>query len=133
MAGFTLTGTAAAPVEEVWKLLFDPLRFPEWWAGIDKVRVESADVYTAWSDGYPDFPMPQRLRADRGAGRVTISCQVSEFDFSWQLTEHGHGTEITVRVAAPPEKADQLDGEREFVAASLTALAELAEGQAYGR
>ena len=40
MPGFTLTAAAAAPVEEVWKLLFDPTRFPEWWAGIATARAE---------------------------------------------------------------------------------------------
>lgn len=46
MSGFTLTATAAAPVEEVWKLLFDPACFPEWWAGIASVRVDSPGSYT---------------------------------------------------------------------------------------
>jgi uncharacterized protein YndB with AHSA1/START domain len=27
------TNTPAAP-EDVWMLLYDPLRFPEWWTGI---------------------------------------------------------------------------------------------------
>jgi uncharacterized protein YndB with AHSA1/START domain len=30
MPGFELSATSSAPVEEVWKLLFDPSRFPEW-------------------------------------------------------------------------------------------------------
>jgi uncharacterized protein YndB with AHSA1/START domain len=46
MPEFTLTGTTAAPVEEVWKLLFDPSRFPEWWAGIETVHVGSPGEYT---------------------------------------------------------------------------------------
>ena len=32
MPGFTLSARCQAPVEEVWKLLFDPARFPDWWA-----------------------------------------------------------------------------------------------------
>ena len=67
MPGFTLTA-ATAPVEEVWKLLFDPSRFPEWWAGIETVRVASPGGYTMWPDGYPDFPMPQHLRTDHAPG-----------------------------------------------------------------
>ena len=31
------TVSQAAP-EEVWKLLYDPARFPEWWAGIETVQ-----------------------------------------------------------------------------------------------
>ncbi len=30
MPSFVLTARAQAPVEEVWKLLHDPARFPEW-------------------------------------------------------------------------------------------------------
>ena len=130
MPGFALTGTAAAPVEEVWKLLFDPSRFPEWWAGIETVRAgDSAAEYTIWHGGSPDFPMPQRLRTDRAEGRVTVSCQVSDIDFSWQLAEHGGGTAITARVALPPPLAGLLDEQREVIAVSLRQLAALAEAE----
>ena len=102
MPGFTLTAPAAAPVEEVWKLLFDPTRFPEWWAGIATARVEEAGAYTIWPDGQPDYPMPQQMRADRGAGRVAMSCKVNDIEFSWQLAEqrrrhrdHGAGGDRT--------------------------------------
>ena len=30
-----------APVEEVWKLLYDPARFPEWWEGIETRRAHA--------------------------------------------------------------------------------------------
>jgi uncharacterized protein YndB with AHSA1/START domain len=75
MPGFTLTGRATAPVEDVWKLLFDPGRFPEWWQGIETVEVASPGDYTIWHEGYPDFPVTQRLRTDDRAGRVVVSCQ----------------------------------------------------------
>jgi len=129
MPGFTVSGETRAPVEEVWKLLFDPARFPEWWTGIETVRVDRSGEYTVWHDGRPEFPMPQRLRADRVEGRVAISCQVSEIDFSWQLAEQGDGTEITVRVALPPAMSDLLDGQREAIGLSLGALARLAEAE----
>jgi uncharacterized protein YndB with AHSA1/START domain len=130
MPGFTLTGEAHAPVEEVWKLLFDPSRFPDWWAGVDTVRVGSAGEHTVWYDGSPDFPMPRRLRADRVEGRVSISCVVSDIDFSWQLAEHGDGTHITARVDLPPSIAGLLDEQQELIARSLSALASLAEAEA---
>ena len=105
MPGFILTGRAAAPVEEVWKLLFDPTRFPEWWAGVETVRPGPTGEFTLWPDGYPDFPIPQRLRADDRAGRVVVSCQVSDIDFTWQLADDGDGdgddTTITVAVELP--------------------------------
>jgi uncharacterized protein YndB with AHSA1/START domain len=130
MSGFTLSGTAAAPVEGVWKLLFDPSRFPEWWAGVEKVQVDAPGEYTAWYAGRPDFPMPRRLRTNRVEGRVTVSCQVSDIDFAWQLGERGDDTEITARVAIPPAMDGLLDEQRELIAMSLTSLAELAEADA---
>ncbi|MBV9919553.1 MAG: SRPBCC family protein, partial [Pseudonocardia sp.] len=130
MFGFTLTTQTQAPVEEVWKLLFDPTRFPEWWAGVETVRVEQPGVYTMWPDGYPDFPMPQLLRTDRAAGRITISCQVSDIDVTWQLADTAAGTAITVRVELPEAESHRLDGQRDLITASLAKLSELAQGPA---
>lgn len=132
MPEFTLTATAAAPVEEVWKLLFDPTRFPEWWAGIETARVDGDGGYTLWPDGDPDYPMPQSMRGERAAGRVTMSCQVNDIDFTWQLTDHGEHTGIAVRVVIAPATAQQLDRTRELITASLPALAALAEAAGDG-
>ena len=66
-----------AAVEEVWKLLFDPARFPDWWVGVETVRPGAPGEFTQWPAGYPDFPMPQKLRVDQANGRITVSCQVS--------------------------------------------------------
>lgn len=127
MPGFTLTSRADAPVEEVWKLLFDPIRFPEWWVGIEAVRSDRPGDYTQWPVGYPDFPMPQQLRTDHASGRVTMSCQVSDIDFAWHLAEAGAGTEIEVRVDLPEAEAHRLEGQRELIGESMSKLATLAE------
>jgi uncharacterized protein YndB with AHSA1/START domain len=127
MPNFTVTGHCAAPVEDVWKLLFDPTCFPRWWVGIDTVQPDDTGGYIQWSSGYPDFPMPQQLRADRANGRVIVSCQVSDIDFGWQLAEWGTGTKIEVRVEIPEAEAFRLDGQREVIEASLRRLAALAE------
>ncbi len=127
MLGYTLTGRAQAPVEDVWKLLFDPSRLPEWWMGVETVRVDAEDEYTVWPDGMPDFPMPQIMRTDRVNGRVLMSCQVTDIDFAWQLAEDGDGTGITLRVTAAEPKAPVLAEKRPWLAASVVALAALAE------
>jgi uncharacterized protein YndB with AHSA1/START domain len=127
MPGYTLTGRAQAPVEDVWKLLFDPSRFPEWWVGVETVRVHAEDEYTVWPDGMPDFPMPQSMRTDRVNGRVLMSCQVSDIEFAWQLAEDGEGTGITLRVTTPEPNAPVLAEKRPLLAASVVALAALAE------
>jgi hypothetical protein len=98
MPGFELNKDCRAPVEEVWKLLFDPDRFPDWWAWIEAVRKDAPGQFTLRLAGHPDFPLPQTLRTDQAGGRVIISCQVFAIDMVWQLAEAGAGTAI------PPER-----------------------------
>jgi uncharacterized protein YndB with AHSA1/START domain len=127
MPGFALSAGCRAPVEEVWKLLFDPSRFPQWWAGVETVRAGPPGEFTLWPTGYPDFPMPQKLEVDRAGERVTISCQVSDIDVAWQLAEAGSGTLIEVRVDIPAAEAHRLDEQRAATSRSLANLAALAE------
>jgi hypothetical protein len=42
----------------VWKLLFDPSRFPEWWVGIETVRVDTDREYTVWPEARSPGPSP---------------------------------------------------------------------------
>jgi hypothetical protein len=123
--------TTAAPVEEVWKLLYDPARFPEWWAGVATVQRHAHDGrgdFTLYPDGYPDFPMPQGLRTDGDGRTVTISCLVSDLIFEWRLQPlpGDDGTRIAVHVEIPEQEADRLEAQRGAVSASLRSLAELA-------
>jgi hypothetical protein len=132
---FDDSATTAAPPEDVWKVLYDPTRFVEWWEGIEAVRPEGQDGhgdFTVYPTGYPDFPMPQNLRADRDGGRVTISCLVSDLVFEWRLEPLAgdDGTRIAVHVEIPDQEAHRLDGQRAVVSASLRSLAALAAGGA---
>jgi hypothetical protein len=117
---------SAAPVEDVWKLLYDPARFPEWWAGVGTVEPSNGDEYTMYPVGYPEYPMPQQLRTDRSTGYVAISCLVSDLTFEWRLRPDGQATEITVHVEIPPAEAHRLAAQRDVVHRSLRTLAELA-------
>jgi uncharacterized protein YndB with AHSA1/START domain len=129
MPTFDDATTTTAPVEEVWKLLYDPARLVEWMEGIERVEPHGTDGkgdMTIWPDGYPDFPMPQNLRTDADGKRVTISCLVSDLVFAWQLEPIEDGTRISVHVEIPDEEAARLDDQRAAIAASLRALAELA-------
>ncbi len=126
------TTTPAAP-EDVWKILYDPARFPEWWSGIETVETETSAYgetkYTMYPDGYPDFPMPQLLRTNRDDGRVSVSCLVSDLRFEWRLEplgEDGEHTRISVDVEIPEAEAHRLDTQREAISSSLGKLAELA-------
>jgi Polyketide cyclase / dehydrase and lipid transport len=124
------TVSSAAP-EEVWKLLYDPARFPEWWAGVGSVTTAGGTGdYTMFPDGYPDFPMPQALETSQDSGSVKISCLVSDLCFDWRLRPSGTGTEISVHVEIPDSEAHRLDTQRDIIRQSLIRLADLAAATA---
>lgn len=126
MPSFHDTTTSSAAPEEVWKLLYDPARFPEWWSGIGTVDRDAPDRYTMYPEGYPDFPMAQLLDTRRQDQRVTVSCLVSDLRFEWRLAPNGDGTLIMVDVDIPEVEAHRLDAQREVISESLRRLAALA-------
>jgi uncharacterized protein YndB with AHSA1/START domain len=127
MPTFDDTATTPAPPEDVWKALYDPARFVEWWVGLERVEPGEEGSFTIYPAGYPDFPMPQVIETVRGDRRVTISCQVSDLVFEWRLEElDAGGTRIAVHVEIPEAEAHRLDGQREAIHASLEQLAALA-------
>lgn len=128
MPSFHDSAMSAAAPEEVWKLLYDPSRFPDWWAGVGTVDVGREGEYTMYPDGYPDFPMSQLLETKREDQRVTVSCLVSDMRFEWQLqAADDGGTLITVDVEIPDIEAHRLDTQRDVISNSMKQLAELAE------
>ena len=126
MPSFRDSATSAAPPEEVWKLLYDPSRFPEWWAGIGTVEVQGDGQYTMYPDGYPDFPMAQMLDTRGDEQRVTVSCLVSDLRFEWRLEAAAEGTRVSVEVEIPEAEAERLETQRGVISASLRRLAQLA-------
>jgi uncharacterized protein YndB with AHSA1/START domain len=125
MPQFSDAITTTAPPEEVWKLLYDASRFPDWWEGVETVQ-EGEGGPTFYPDGYPDFPMPQQMEISREGTRVKVSCLVSDIRFEWRLAEEDAGTRISVDVEIPEEEAHRLERQREVAGASLRNLAELA-------
>lgn len=126
MPSFHDSTSSDARPEDVWKLLYDPSRFPEWWAGIGTVEIKSGDEFTMYPEGYPDFPMGQLLDTQRDQHRVTVSCLVSDLRFEWRLEPAAAGTLITVDVEIPETEAHRLETQREVISASMRRLAELA-------
>jgi uncharacterized protein YndB with AHSA1/START domain len=137
MPSFDDHAHSAAPPEEVWKLLYDPARFTEWWVGVESVEpAQDVDAsYTMYPEGSPDFPMPQLLRTDRDGQRVVISCLVSDLRFEWRLVSDvdGSATEIQVHVDIPDQEAARLAGQRDVIHRSVANLAALAAAQVRGR
>ena len=126
MPSFHDSITSNAAPEEVWKFLYDPSRFPDWWARIGVVDIANDRDYTVYLDSDPDFPMPHLLGADRDEQRVTVSCLYADLRFEWRLEPSGGGTRISVDVEIPDRKAHLLDEQREVIHASLQRLAGLA-------
>jgi uncharacterized protein YndB with AHSA1/START domain len=127
MPSFRDSADAKAAPEEVWKLLYDPARFPDWWAGIGTVDVGEQGEYTMYPEGYPDFPMAQLLESKGEGRRVTVSCLVNDLRFEWRLEPlEDDGTRISVEVEIPEAEARRLDSQRDTIRASLSRLAELA-------
>jgi uncharacterized protein YndB with AHSA1/START domain len=127
---FDDSATSEAPVEEVWKLLYDPARMVEWWEGIERVEPSGEGDITVYPDGYPDFPMPQALRTAGDGRGLTISCLVSDLVYEWRLEPLDPGTRISVHVEIPEEEAHRLETQRAGVSASLRSLAALATATA---
>jgi uncharacterized protein YndB with AHSA1/START domain len=126
MPSFYDSATSKAPPEDVWKLLYDPSRFPDWWAGVGTVEVGGQGEYTMYPEGYPDFPMAQLLDTERDSQRVTVSCLVSDLRFEWRLEPAGSGTRITVEVEIPDAESHRVDSQREVISESVRRLAHMA-------
>jgi len=130
MPSFHDSAETQAPPEEVWKLLYDPARFPEWWEGIATVELGVQGSYTMYPEGYPDFPMAQLLDTRREGRSVTVSCLVSDLRFEWHLEEldGGERTRIRVEVEIPEQETARLESQQQTIRASLSSLAALASG-----
>jgi uncharacterized protein YndB with AHSA1/START domain len=126
MPSFTDNATTTAPPEEVWKVLYDPSRIPEWWADVATVEPEAGKV-TLYADGWPDFPMPQLMTTSRDDGTVQFSCQVSDLETVWRLIPRDDGgTDLTVDVEIPEREAARLGQVQDQMARSIRNLADVA-------
>ena len=123
MPSFSDSATTTAPPEEVWKVLYDPTRIPDWWAGIETAEPGDGGV-TIYAEGYPDFPMPQLMTSSPDDRTVRFSCQVSDMKIEWRLAPRDDGgTDIAVDVEIPEREAHRLDAQRAEVGGSIRNLA----------
>lgn len=125
MPEFELTAVCRAPPVEVFKLLHDPSRIPEWWAGTDRIESDGEGGVTRYASEWPEFPYP--LGMARADGAVTISCLVSEISYEWRLVPHADGCAVRARVELPEDQEDRLGAQRAEVGASLDRLVRVAE------
>jgi uncharacterized protein YndB with AHSA1/START domain len=125
---FDDSARSEAPPEEVWKILYDPVRFTEWWEGMETTSVGDGE-FTFQQVGVPELQLPNRLEVRDDEQAVVISCLLHDLVFSWRLAplDDGRATQISVHVEIPDEKVERLaPRQREAIRASVQRLAQLA-------
>jgi uncharacterized protein YndB with AHSA1/START domain len=126
MIEFDAEAACRAPIREVWKLLYDPVRFASWWPGWE--RVEPGDgAVTHYDARWPDFAYPTTVTADAAAGRIVVSCMLSDIVHTWGIAPADSGCVVSVRVEIPDPVADKTDlilGDLRAAVAALVARAE---------
>jgi uncharacterized protein YndB with AHSA1/START domain len=88
---------------EVWKLLYDPVRFATWWPGWERVEAGAGDVVTHYDERSPDFPYTATVAADSDGGRVVISCLLADLVHVWSIEPNGDGCLVSVLLTIPTE------------------------------
>ena len=127
MPEFMMSAFCGSPAEEVWKLLYDPYRFSEWWCGTARVANVTGDTATRYMAEWPDFPYPTRVTTRSDGTRVIISCLLSDITQEWTLEPDGVGCVVRLRVEVPDAESARLATVRDELASSLPRLIAAAE------
>jgi Polyketide cyclase / dehydrase and lipid transport len=128
MLEFEDNARSEAPPEEVWKILYDPARFTEWWEGMETTSVGDGE-FTLQHVDFPELQIPNRLEVRDAGSAVVISCLLHDFVYNWRLEplDGGQATQISVHVAIPDEKVEHFEEfQRAMMGASVRRLAEVA-------
>lgn len=115
---------------EVWKLLYDPVRFASWWPGWERVDPADGVSVTHYDARWPDFAYPTTVTSDAAGGRVVISCLVSDIVHTWTIEPEGGGCQVSVLLTVPGEEAARAQEAGDTARVALAALVALAEGTA---
>jgi len=124
---FHAEAACAAPAREVWKLLYDPVRFARWWPGWERIEPGEGPALTRYDARWPDFAYPATVSSDPSTGRVVVSCLLSDIVHTWSIDPAGSGCQISVEVAIPAAEADRTGDTAEVVRLALSALVSEAE------
>ena len=128
MLEFEDSARSEAPPEEVWKILYDPARFTEWWEGMETTSVGDGE-FTLQQVGVPELQIPNRLAVRDEGSAVVISCLLHDFVYDWRLEslDDGNATQISVHVAIPDDKVERFEQhQRAMIGASVRRLARVA-------
>jgi Polyketide cyclase / dehydrase and lipid transport len=123
----------AAPAEEVFKVLHDPTRHPEWWVGVDTVEGvrRQDDALRFWVDSrdHPGIRLEQRQEPLAGGG-IVMTCLRYGIRFRWRLIPEGDATRVHAHVEIPDYSRELTDGYRTKIPASLERLTTLCKRSA---
>jgi uncharacterized protein YndB with AHSA1/START domain len=118
----------AAPAEEVFKVLHDPTRHPEWWVGLDTIEgVQGQDGelrFSVLSHDYPGVRLEQRQEPLAGGG-IVMTCLQYGLRFRWRLVPEDHATRVHAHVEIPDRWRELTAGYRMKIPASLERLSAL--------
>ena len=126
---FHAQAACAAPAREVWKLLYDPVRFARWWPGWERIEPGDGSALTRYDARWPDFAYPATVSADPSSGRVVVSCLLSDIVHTWSIDPDGSGCQIGVVVTIPEADSDRACGTADVVRQALSALVSEAESE----
>lgn len=126
MPEFEQSAPCRAPAVEVWKLLYDPARYPEWWDGMERIETGPAGT-TRHMGALPNMPIPTRVEPAGDGSRVVISCLLTQIAHEWTLEPAVEGCTVRVRVTIPEDQHDWLEQQRAEIGGSIRRLAAAAE------
>jgi uncharacterized protein YndB with AHSA1/START domain len=106
MADWTQQGTIDAPAEEVWGLVGDPARYPEWWPRWVEVRGEQFEEGTEFVQVMktPVGREETTFKIDRmdEMREIRMHCMKSGLFAHWRLTDAQGGTFVEIRAGVDP-------------------------------
>jgi hypothetical protein len=109
MATWRQQALIEAPVEDVWDLLTDPVRYPEWNEAIEvtgvPTEIEKGSTYLETARTPLGFKATTRFEVeelDRSLREIKLRCQTSGFYSRWVLTEAQGDTFADVEFGLDP-------------------------------
>jgi uncharacterized protein YndB with AHSA1/START domain len=112
MASWRQQALIEAPVTEVWEMLCDPLRAPEWAEDVvevtgEPVKIEKGSTYLVTGRGPLGLKGTTRYRVEEleDMRELKMQCQVSGFYSHWRLTDAQGGTFAEVEMGVEETEA----------------------------
>jgi hypothetical protein len=95
-----------APVEEIWDLVGNPKRHPDWWPRVIEVngeRFDSGDRYVQVSRGpFGNGETEFLVERKDDMREIKLRCQLTGTYADWQLTEAQGGTFVNLEMGIDP-------------------------------